>query len=200
MPKHRKILGTGITAKPQTLYSGQDMGPAIVRMLSNWSALMEKGGGQYGGITYEAVEFCRAHLAEIGKGPHKRDSQAWFSQQILIFHSVVKKAIEAGDADEAARFAYEMGYLHSQAHMKGRWEPDALRGEKVAGGERNAAHSTNVQHEDLRAKRFARMGELVPTLGVDKAAIQCELDGLGGHAAIKRQWNRFRRPAKKGDT
>lgn len=78
--------------------------------------------------------------------------------------------------------------------------PDALRGEKVAGGSESAAHATNARHVPMRERRFARMRELVPKVGVDKAAAQCAVEGLGSFDAIKRQWNRHRPDKEKRDT
>jgi len=68
----------------------------------------------------------------------------------------------------------------------------AISGEKVAGGRRNSAHATNARHHNLRQKRFARMKDLIPSLGVENAARQCEAEGLGGWQAIRRQWDRFK--------
>lgn len=69
----------------------------------------------------------------------------------------------------------------------------ALRGQKVAGGSRNAAHKTNEKHRSTREARFARMATLIESIGVDSAAAQCESEGLGGRDAIKRQWNRHKK-------
>lgn len=43
--------------------------------------------------------------------------------------------------------------------MKWAWEDDALRGEKIIEGSRNAARQTNVGHGEKCARRFARMDE-----------------------------------------
>lgn len=66
----------------------------------------------------------------------------------------------------------------------------------VKKGQHSAGQQTNAIHAPTRDARFARMSELVPMIGVDKAAAQCEFEGLGGWQGIKQQWNR----EKKRDT
>ena len=84
-----------------------------------------------------------------------------------------------------ARWAFKAGEEWQRACFKWNWEPDALRGEKVGAGLRRAAHETNAQHEQMRARRASRMSELVPKIGVDKAAATCAHEGLGTFDAIK---------------
>lgn len=62
--------------------------------------------------------------------------------------TVAVKAFIAGEYFRAA-----LGKKH---------ESDAVRGERVAGGARNAAHATNERHEALRERRMASMTELIP--------------------------------------
>ncbi|UWR32503.1 hypothetical protein K3759_11095 [Sulfitobacter sp. W027] len=90
------------------------------------------------------------------------------------------------------------GYLWCEYRLKMRMERNARTGSKVIAGTKLAAHQTNIAHSSLREARFRMMERLVPTIGPDKAAIECELRGLGSAQAVKRQWNRFQ--SKKRDT
>lgn len=200
MAKHRITKGTGITAEPRVKYDGDDIPAAITAWLTGWGNAWRKGGGDYGAVTLDLIETCEEILDHAGDGPHAPDSQADFAERILWHHKIAKAEIAKGNADIAARMAVRVGYLCCQASMKWKWEDDALRGGKVAGGEKNAAHKTNSRHVALREARFARMTVLVPKIGVDKAAAQCEVEGFGKLAAIKKQWNRFQSKSEKGDT
>lgn len=90
------------------------------------------------------------------------------------------------------------GYLWSEYRLKMRAEKNASTGSKVIAGTKTAAEQTNAAHSSLRTARFRLMEQLVPALGTDKAAVECELQGLGSAQAVKRQWNRFQN--KKRDT
>ena len=93
-----------------------------------------------------------------------------------------------------------VGYLWAEYKFRMRVEADAMRGEKVMSGARSAADAINSRHAEIRQRRLARMAELVPSMGVDRAAAQCELEGIGHWQAVKRQWNRARATEKKGQT
>ncbi|UWR32502.1 hypothetical protein K3759_11090 [Sulfitobacter sp. W027] len=84
-----------------------------------------------------------------------------------------------------------VGYLWAEYRFKMKMELNTLRGEKVLKAAAKAADQTNSAHIGLREARFRVMERFVPTIGPDKAAIECELRGLGSAQAVKRQWNRF---------
>ncbi|MET3521455.1 hypothetical protein [Mesorhizobium abyssinicae] len=131
MAKHVKTIGTGITTESHVTYSGEDMMPAMKRWTETWNAARKEGGGDYGAVTLELVKQSQNILSGAGERPFLDHSQEWFAEQILIHHKIVKNAVAKQDADTAARFAYQMGFLHCQAHMKAKWEPSALTGQKV---------------------------------------------------------------------
>lgn len=66
----------------------------------------------------------------------------------------------------------------------------AVTGRKVRLAQKAGGAEGNRKHASDREKRFVRMRDLVPSLGVEKAARQCEAEGLGGWQGIRRQWHR----------
>ena len=96
-----------------------------------------------------------------------------------------------------AHCAFEAG-RHFQIALGKEHEFDALRGEKVAGGARNSAHQSNARHEEMRAKRLARMEELISDgKTVKAAACICEMEGLGSWQTVRQTWYRYQ---EKGDS
>lgn len=162
--------------------------------------------GLFGQVAKGPEARCKEILSAAGlkegvppSHPLDDDTPESLAFEILSGIRTVKEDIDCRDpdiADRIARIAFLAGVRWAQADLKWREEKHAIRGTKVAGGERNSAHKTNAKHEPLRNRRFSRMAELVPEMGVDKAAAQCETEGLGHRDAIKKQWNRF----KKRDT
>ena len=104
------------------------------------------------------------------------DDRAWLEE---IIAAVAWNAFVAGQ--------------HSHAALNKAIELSAIRGEKVAGGQKNSAHKTNELHKKLREKRLSRMEVLIPSMGVDCAAAQCESEDLGRWESIKRQYNRWKK-------
>ncbi|WP_136683122.1 hypothetical protein [Falsirhodobacter xinxiangensis] len=162
---------------------------------------------QWHDLSAAAEDQCKklAALPEVTEGSAQmsRVHHATEAAELLRFIPAVLAAVmndENGTPDElgnalqehiatVALYAFTAG-RHLQIALGKEHEPDAIRGEKVAGGLRNLAHSTNRRHEGPRERRFARLRELVPQIGLDKACATCETEGLGKHEAIKRQWNR----------
>jgi hypothetical protein len=66
----------------------------------------------------------------------------------------------------------------------------ALTGKPVKAGQKAGAAATAKAQKPKRDVRLARMAELVQNLPVEKAARQCEAEGLGTWSAIQRQWHR----------
>jgi hypothetical protein len=84
------------------------------------------------------------------------------------------------------------GMMWGEIESKFLWQNDTVRGQKVASGSKNAAHSTNSRHFDIRNKRMSRMAELLETMTVTCASSQCECDGLGKAGAVRKTWYRYR--------
>jgi hypothetical protein len=96
-------------------------------------------------------------------------------------------------AEDLGKMKERMWWRFGMVHGLDRSAEDlGLTGLPVVRGQKSAAARTNALHALPREKRLARMKTLTATLGVEKAARQCEAEGLGGWQAIRRQWDRFR--------
>jgi hypothetical protein len=126
-----KTVGTGITAKTVTIVSdADDMAEVLKTAFDDWNKAHEEGGGDYGAVTLDIVRRMQSIAASAPQKPD-RDSAGDFAKRFLRLHKIAIAEIQRGNPDTAARFAYEAGYLHCQAHMKFKWETDTLRGIKV---------------------------------------------------------------------
>ena len=153
MAKQRKTIGTGITAREVVVYDGEDIQAALVESFSQWEANRKKGGGDYGAASLHIIEQCRQIIAKSGVGPYETDSSADFAQRIIRSHQIAQAAIERGDADAAARFAYDLGVLAAQAKMKKDWEAHALRGKKNLDAIQYGSWNSNQQRHQDREKQ-----------------------------------------------
>ena len=143
MAKQRKTIGTGITAREVVTYDGDDILPALEEFFSKLEADRKKGGGDYGAASLHIIEKCQRIIANSG-GPyetdspadfaeriiHETDSPEDFAQRIIRRDKIAKTMIAGGNADAAARFAFDVGFLAAQAIMKYVWERPALVGKK----------------------------------------------------------------------
>jgi hypothetical protein len=136
------------------------------------------------------------------------NSAQWIAAHWLAEYNALKQGrerLEAGDVtpENLSRMlmaAEEMGRLQERMWWRAGVDPIsgekrealALTGRPVKRGQKDGAAITNKAHAAMREARFARMKELVPDLGVENAARQCEAEGLGGWQAIRRQWDRYR--------
>jgi hypothetical protein len=153
MAKQRKTIGTGITAREVVTYDGEDMQAALVEFFSRWNANRIKGGGDYGAVSLHIIEKCHRIVANSVR-PYETDGPADFAKRILRHHQIVQAAIKRGDADAAARFAYEVGVLAAQAIMKQVWERHALRGKKNLEAVQSGSRKSNQQRHEDRAKQW----------------------------------------------
>jgi hypothetical protein len=164
MAKQQKTIGTGITAREVVTYDGEDMQAALVDLFSQWNANRIKGGGDYGAASLHIIEKCRRIIANSVR-PYEtdspadfaeRDSPADFAKRILRHHQIVQARIKRGDADGAARFAFEVGALAAQAIMKQLWERHALRGKKNLEAIQYGSWNSNQQRQQDREKEHQR--------------------------------------------
>lgn len=158
MARDWKKIGTGITEREADVYTGKDAIPALLKSLAQWEADCKAYGGQFGAVSQHVIETCRFIVA-TSDPPYKPDSDADFAQRILHSYEIAKAAIERDDADAAARFAYDVGVLATQAKMKWNWERHALRGKKQLEALRKGTRTLNETRTDRAKERHAEWQE-----------------------------------------
>jgi hypothetical protein len=134
MAKRRESVGTGITKRELTLYSGEDLGPFMKGFAKAWNTAVKEGGGHFGAVVLEAERACRRILSDAAVAPKRfeADTVEDYAERIVRHIELAKAAIAKGDADGAARWGVAIGRLCTEAEMKETWEVHALRGEKNA--------------------------------------------------------------------
>jgi hypothetical protein len=163
------------------------------------------GIGDDGGCATDSARLRAKGLAE--------NSAQWIAALWLAEYNTLirgRERFEAGDTspNNIARMLMateEMGRLHERMWWRAGVDPIsrekrenlALTGRPVKRGQKAGAEKTNKAHAPRRQARFVRMKLLVPTLGIENAARQCEAEGLGGWQGIRKQWDRFK---EKPDT
>lgn len=123
--------------------------------------------------------------------------QQWLDRYDAL---AAERANSAPDVRRLVELGEELGKLYERLYWRAGIDPAsgerrealALTGRPVKLGQRDGAKKTNKAHGAKRQERFARMERLIPEIGVENAARQCEAEGLGGWQGIERQWNRFR--------
>ena len=195
------IRGTGITARKVRelrMDCPEDVSEAKEGFRA-YAEAFEAAGNEFSFISRHARSVISAILNDAEHPERaKEDTEVWFAREIQFDFDLADKFISEGDADQAARFSFSAASAWATMVMKYSWEDDALRGEKVAGGSKNAAHQTNSRHDEMRQKRFTRIRQLLAKgLNMYSACATCEAEGLGPASGIKRQWYRFK---KNGDT
>lgn len=178
---------------PETSEEQRD---AFKQYAESWNASLAEGGGAFGAVSLPALRICEKTLEDVprvdGRPAPRSGSPQAYALKIVKEIEGAKKRVTAGEADEAARFAWRAGFEFAYAMLKFQWERDSIRGTKVAGGAKNSAHKTNEKHKPKREARFAVMREFISSLGVEGAAHECEARGLGKAETIVRQWNRHK--------
>jgi hypothetical protein len=197
MAKQRKTTGTGITAREVVTYDGEGMQAALVELSQWWNANRKKGGGDYGAVSLHIIERCRHILANSG-GPyetdspadfaehsiiHETDSPADFAERIISRDKIAKAMIARGNADAAARFAFDVGLLAAQAIIKTVWERPALVGKKnldsIQYGSAIANHQLHQEREKEWKRwnvRAAQIWKSKPNLSKRRAAAMVQRD------------------------
>jgi hypothetical protein len=152
------------------------------------------------GLKQGDIESVR-RLMEYGEDSAVRLADEWLTS----FHRVKSLEIKIADGQvsEIARLideAEQLGIIQERMWWRAGIDPIsgekreslALTGRPVKRGQKDAAAITNSAHAPRREARFGRMMELVPSVGIENAARQCEAEGLGGWQGIRRQWDRFK--------
>jgi hypothetical protein len=142
----------------------------------------------------DAYAVWRAENPDSERGDETIPDLLWL---VSVLAGPMEAHLKAGRTEWAMRLAGEIAEALALLRIKYAWEPDALRGRAVGNGLKDAAAITNARHAPLRERRFARMSELVPKVGVENAARICEAEELGGWQGIVKQWGRWQ---NKSDT
>jgi hypothetical protein len=189
----KEVRGTGMTAREVIVWeSAED----ARRWALNWNAAI-KAGGFFGAATAEAARSC-AEIIASAKGDEfddfTEDSLEDFARRIAKCLRIAQVEVAKGNADQAARYAWMAGVEWARASMKEAWQPAVSRGVATI----TAASAGGKQRKKLTAakfgKRLARMTDLEPQVGPEKAAaIVAAEEGKSVKAdSIKRWFNRVR--------
>lgn len=154
MKKQRR--GGGMTERQETLL------PATGANVRSWFDQFSKVRGWTfeGGVTANGIESLFVDWLErpetrppLVAGPDGEHSAEWFAEVGLRYLSNVRQAISQGNADQAARWAMQLGALCGRLEMKQDWERPALSGAKAATG---AARGGKLRTTDARDVALAR--------------------------------------------
>lgn len=192
MPKKQRF-GTGITEHEITMYDMTGNTPGDIKAARDAFRAASRAAAQEADPFNHIRETCRAILGEAIEGLPEADSPEAFAGQILQMLDIAADRTEAGDAQNAAIFAFRAGELWATARMKWAWEAHALRGRKVIESASAGAKQTAAERRPERERRLTRMAELVPGQSVAQAARICEREGLGTASAIRVQWYRHQK-------
>lgn len=148
------------------------------------------------------------HLNPLRERGLNEASAQWIAAHWLRSYNLLmatRSKVSEGDISpktlaELVMHAEELGKLQERLWWRCGVDPEtkekreslALTGKPVKLGQKDAADRTNRQHAPMRERRFARMRALIPSLGVEGAAHQCEVEGLGRWGTIRRQWDRHK--------
>jgi hypothetical protein len=127
----------------------------------------------------------------------EEDTPEGYSVRILLQIDKALSFRKSGQIDEAMAAAFQTGQLVAEASYKAAWEPDALRGAKVAEGGRRghaAAYGSEDEHRDVQAAYVASFekfrAERQPVMSAMKAAAKL-------HGVSTKTIERARRQIKK---
>ena len=139
----KEIKGIGMTAEEMTYF---DTPEEIKADLKDTAAAWDAAAGNSFEIEIAPIEeWARAQLAALGFKdgdiyrvrsealPHRAGS---YAAQVLRHIQIVRKAIADNNAQEAARFAVDIGKLFDRIQATIEWEKFALRGKNIAESKR----------------------------------------------------------------
>ena len=155
MAVDRKTVGTGITARGKITYSGEDIAIGFEELARRWSVARAAAGSDFGADVLNVERSCRRIMESAGSGPFAADSVEDYAKRILIAIRQTKACIARQEAENAARCALTVGRLITEANIKGRWEPHALRGKKNASVLKGATSRTNEKRSAEAKQQYA---------------------------------------------
>jgi Phage integrase family len=197
MAKFKEIVGTGITAREVTRYSGEDMFPAFEAFARQWNAALSEGGDQFGAVVFNAERVCRSILANAGPKPFAPDSAEDYARRVLHLIDLTRTDIALGDAAGAGRMAIDIGRLCTEAHMKRVWEKYALRALRNVSNLKLAAARANKKKQRVAKSREADWQGMATDMWAQNRHLSAAdigrriADKLGGnHNTIRRKIKR----------
>lgn len=166
MARKVRTVGRGVSERQHVTFTGADMAPAMRRGLGAWSAALEaEGGSGFAAQTRPGVAICEELAQSAGDDELKR-----WARQFLEAREHCRRLLDQGDADLAARFAYDAGWSLMMVNFKLNWERDALAGRahRENGGEGRprdpGVRARNIRMaREFEARRAAGLGAVTTT-------------------------------------
>jgi hypothetical protein len=149
-----RTYGTGITKRPLSSIDAND--PDILDKTLNgikyFYEEIEKNNGWFGMVSAGYIQICQQIIESRENIPAEQDSPIDFADRITAYFEAAKAEISRGDADRAARFAFELGLECMRAEMKWRFEPTMLKElRRLDGYKRSTAIAENkIKNEKNR--------------------------------------------------
>lgn len=190
--QHVQVAPDKMTGYTATRHSGNAVGDAWRAILSAYQERRDRGGGtDFGMRTVDVLAQIDAILAQAGEGPHDEQSTPDLAKQIRGEIDIAKARIEAGDADVAARFAFDAGVLYGAAMMQAQWNELAFMGKrqrkaksdlgKLGATARWGDRDQRAEVEDIigaLARRADELGDPIPSADLWSELIAA-LDAMG---------------------
>lgn len=184
MARRITTVGSGFTQKNVTSYSGPDMAPAMRQWVAEWNAGIQEGGGVFGAVSLRAIKACRTIVApESAFADEVKDLAA----SVVRDHEIAVARVASGDADAAARSAFDVGVAWATLALKLAWEADGLAGAafRSAGGGGGRPAGSTLERDVEMAREFTQCtaGASNRSWTAHKVAIG-KKNGLGKTAAF----------------
>ncbi len=193
----RRTVGTGITARVMTVAEGPDEIAAAFRRLA------KRGRPTFERQIAEAVAWAHDVLPTDQRpggvrahDPVEPDSLEDFAFRILRLVALVRSAIAGSRADEAARFAFQLGALCQALEMKEELEPAADVGKRQLAGLAETRDKASAAKRRVARKRHSEwqdradaVWKLHPTWSPSHVAKKIEQPG--------EDWNYIRQVIRK---
>ena len=127
----RKMRGEGWDRHEiLTPENSEEMEKALTSRFDNWNNDLLEGGGSFGAVTHNAHTWSKETLRDIpmveGLPAPKEGSPHDYTLKIKKYVEVVQAELKRGDADCAARFAWEAGRLFERVLLKFQFEDDTI--------------------------------------------------------------------------
>lgn len=113
----------------------------------------------------------------------ERETEAWYLRTASLLIGAAEQAVEKGQYGEALRFAYELGDLMCEYHLKLEWEPIAVEGKRArdaralgASNRRKSSAATRIasvsRHLEAGATKVQAYERAAAELGCSPSAVK----------------------------